>query len=63
MRALACWPHEHGFGWLGTDGLSIGPAENGAATQLAALARGMVFVEALAMLPDAASEDPRPAGS
>jgi isatin hydrolase len=32
---------------VGTDGLSIGPAEGGAPTHLAGLTRGMTFVEAL----------------
>lgn len=44
------WLHERGVRCLGTDGLSIGPAGNGAPTHLAGLTRGMVFVEALAGL-------------
>ncbi len=32
---------------MGTDGLSIGPAEGGGPTHLAGLSHGMVFVEAL----------------
>lgn len=38
---------ERGITCIGTDGLSIGPAENGAPTHLAGLPYGMTFVEAL----------------
>src|SRR6202012_5362725 len=59
------WPAPHpetielirdrGVTCVGTDGLSVGPAEGGAPTQLAALPHGMTFVEALGHL------DPVPA--
>jgi kynurenine formamidase len=38
---------ERGIECVGTDGLSIGPAEDGAPTHLAGLPHGMTFVEAL----------------
>ena len=41
------WLHGRGVRCIGTDGLSIGPAQNGADTHLAGLTRGMTFVEAL----------------
>lgn len=41
------WLYDRGVRCIGTDGLSIGPAENGAPTHLAGLTRGMTFVEAL----------------
>jgi isatin hydrolase len=41
------WLHERGVRCVGTDGLSVGPAENGAPTHLAGLGHGMTFVEAL----------------
>jgi kynurenine formamidase len=41
------WLHERGVRCIGTDGLSMGPAEGGGPTHLAGLSRGMVFVEAL----------------
>jgi kynurenine formamidase len=41
------WLHERGVRCVGTDGLSIGPAADGAPTHLAGLSRGMGFVEAL----------------
>lgn len=41
------WLHDRGVRCIGTDGLSIGPAQNGADTHLAGLTRGMTFVEAL----------------
>jgi kynurenine formamidase len=44
------WLHERGVRCIGTDGLSIGPADGGAPTHLAGLTRGMVFVEALTRL-------------
>ncbi|MBO0775917.1 MAG: cyclase family protein [Actinobacteria bacterium] len=44
------WLHDRGVRCVGTDGLSIGPAEGGAPTHLAGLTRGMAFVEALAGL-------------
>ena len=59
------WPAPHpetielirdrGVTCVGTDGLSVGPAEGGAPTHLAALPHGMTFVEALGHL------DPVPA--
>lgn len=39
--------YDRGVRCVGTDGLSIGPADNGAPTHLAGLSRGMVFVEGL----------------
>jgi kynurenine formamidase len=44
------WLHQRGVRCIGTDGLSIGPAENGGPTHVAGLSRGMVFVEALTRL-------------
>lgn len=41
------WLHERGVRCVGTDGLSVGPAEGGGPTHLAGLSRGMTFVEAL----------------
>ena len=41
------WLYERGVRCVGTDGLSLGPAEDGAPTHLAGLSRGMTFVEAL----------------
>lgn len=38
---------ERGISCLGTDGLSVGPAEDGAPTHLAGLPHGMTFIEAL----------------
>lgn len=38
---------QRGVSCVGTDGLSIGPAENGAPTHLAGLSHGVSFVEAL----------------
>jgi kynurenine formamidase len=53
-------PTAEAIGWLlgrgvrcvGTDGLSIGPAENGGPTHVAGLSEGMVFIEALTHLDD-----------
>lgn len=44
------WLCGRGVRCVGTDGLSVGPAEGGAPTHLAGLSRGMTFVEALAGL-------------
>jgi kynurenine formamidase len=41
------WLDDRGVGCLGTDGPSIGPADDGAPAHLAGLSRGMAFVEAL----------------
>jgi isatin hydrolase len=41
------WLHDRGVRCVGTDGLSIGPAEGGGPTHLAGLTRGMTFIEAL----------------
>lgn len=45
--AAVAWLHDRGVRCIGTDGLSIGPAVNGAPTHLAGLTKGMTFVEAL----------------
>jgi isatin hydrolase len=44
------WLHERGVRCVGTDGLSIGPADDGGPTHLAGLTQGMTFVEALSGL-------------
>lgn len=59
-RRAAGWPapqpaameliRERGVSCVGTDGLSMGPAEGGAPTHLAALPHGVLFVEALGNL-------------
>lgn len=41
---------DRGVRCVGTDGASMGPAENGAMTHIAGLRRGMVFIECLAAL-------------
>lgn len=42
--------HQRGVRCVGTDGLSVGPAQDGAPTHLAGLSHGMVFIEALTNL-------------
>jgi isatin hydrolase len=48
--ATIAWLLERGVRCVGTDGVSMGPAEDGLATHITGLSAGMVFVEALTRL-------------